>query len=75
MAKITFNGAPPNWFPAIVPLSSLNGKTGFKIDGEMAGDFSGRSVSAVKDINGDGYDDLIIGAPGYPKGNMWVAAM
>ena len=46
-----------------IELSSIiNGRDGFRIDGEGRGDFSGRSVSAG-DINGDGYDDLIIGAP------------
>ena len=37
---------------------------GFKILGEDAGDVSGYTVSSVGDVNGDGYDDLIIGAYG-----------
>ena len=49
-------------FPATVQLADLNGTSGFKLDGEAAGDFSGRSVSAAGDINGDGIADLIIGA-------------
>ena len=44
-------------------LSSLNGTNGFILNGIDAGDFSGRSVSSAGDVNGDGYDDLIIGAP------------
>ena len=48
--------------PAVTDLSSLNGKTGFRIDGENRGDYSGRSVSSAGDVNGDGYDDVIIGA-------------
>jgi len=49
-------------FPATVQLSELDGSNGFKLDGEVAGDDSGISVSAAGDINGDGVDDLIIGA-------------
>ena len=48
--------------PAVTDLSSLNGKTGFRLDGENGGDYSGRSVSSAGDVNGDGYDDVIIGA-------------
>ncbi len=64
-AKINFIGAPQSHFPAIIPLASLNGQNGFKIDGEMVGDNSGNSVSAAGDINGDGYADTLIGAYGY----------
>jgi hypothetical protein len=32
------------------------------INGEAAGDRSGYSVSSAGDINGDGLDDLIVGA-------------
>lgn len=49
-------------FPATLNLSSLDGSSGFRIDGEGAGDYSGRRVSAAGDINGDGIDDLVIGA-------------
>ena len=50
--------------PAVLELSSLNGTSGFVLNGEAEGDFSGRSLSAAGDINGDGMDDLIIGADG-----------
>lgn len=46
-----------------IELSDLNGANGFRLDGEESGDVSGASVSGVEDINEDGYDDLIIGAP------------
>src|SRR5260221_3796137 len=49
---------------AVLNLSSLDGKTGFKISGEVAGDYSGVSVSAAGDVNGDGFADLLIGATG-----------
>jgi hypothetical protein len=49
-------------FGAGLDLSTLNGSNGFAINGIAAGDISGWSVSSAGDINGDGFDDLIIGA-------------
>ena len=49
-------------FPAAFELSSLDGSNGFVLNGIDAGDESGPSVSTVGDVNGDGIDDLIIGA-------------
>ncbi|MGF1935799.1 MAG: beta strand repeat-containing protein [Nostoc sp. ChiQUE02] len=49
-------------FSAQFNLSTLNGTSGFAINGINEGDFSGYSVSSAGDINGDGIDDLIIGA-------------
>ncbi|MFT5423856.1 MAG: hypothetical protein ACI89L_001647 [Phycisphaerales bacterium] len=47
-----------------INLSSLNGSNGFVLKGISGTDFSGRSVSSAGDVNGDGYDDVIIGAYG-----------
>ncbi|MEH2147230.1 beta strand repeat-containing protein [Nostoc sp.] len=49
-------------FDAQLNLSTLNGTSGFTINGINPGDQSGSSVSSAGDINGDGIDDLIIGA-------------
>src|ERR671933_712648 len=49
-------------FGASFNLSTLNGSNGFAINGIAANDDSGRSVSSAGDVNGDGFDDLIIGA-------------
>ena len=46
-----------------IELSELDGSNGFVITGIDNNDNSGRSVSSAGDINGDGIDDLIIGAP------------
>jgi Ca2+-binding RTX toxin-like protein len=54
-----------------VDLSAIaNGNGGFVINGVSANDFSGYSVSSAGDVNGDGFDDLIVGAPyASPKGS------
>ena len=43
-------------------LSSLNGTSGFVLNGEQANDQSGWSVASAGDVNGDGIADLVIGA-------------
>ena len=50
-------------FPANIDLSSLNGSNGFKLSGVAAYDYSGESVASAGDVNGDGFADLIVGAP------------
>ncbi len=53
----------PGGFGAAIDLGLIAaGIGGFVIHGEDAGDRSGRSVAAAGDIDGDGFDDLIIGA-------------
>lgn len=54
-------GSKEQW-PAVINLIDLTGATGFAIDGVRDGDFSGYSVSGAGDVNGDGIDDVIIGA-------------
>ncbi|NDC76144.1 hypothetical protein EBZ70_12935, partial [bacterium] len=49
-------------FSSSINLSSLNGTTGFRLDGGAASDQSGRSLASAGDVNGDGFADLIIGA-------------
>ena len=48
-----------------IELSSLDGSQGFALQGSgaEAEELSGRSVAGAGDINGDGFADLIIGAP------------
>jgi hypothetical protein len=49
-------------FPAVLGLESLDGINGFVLNGVRADDYTGISVSAAGDVNGDGVGDVIIGA-------------
>ena len=55
-----------------VDLGAL-GNGGFRIDGIDANDYSGDSVSGAGDVNGDGLDDVIIGAYGADPGGSSAA--
>jgi hypothetical protein len=48
---------------AAIDLATLDGTNGFTLIGADANDFSGNSVSSAGDVNGDGFADLIVGAP------------
>jgi Ca2+-binding RTX toxin-like protein len=45
-------------------LNTLDGSNGFVINGEAAGDLLGESLSSAGDVNGDGFQDIIVGALG-----------
>ena len=47
-----------------VDLTALNGSNGFSLIGTDIGDATGVSVSTAGDVNGDGFADLLVGAPG-----------
>lgn len=59
-AHVVFGFAGPNTLRR--DLSNLNGNTGFSIQGINVGDRLGSSLSGAGDVNGDGIDDILIGA-------------
>ena len=61
---VIYGGASAPGTGGVLDLSDLDGSNGFTLIGIDAGDLSGTSVSSAGDVNGDGYDDLIIGAEG-----------
>lgn len=65
---VVFGRDRDNPFPANFELASLtfaggnDGSIGVTINGNAAFDYSGQGLGAAGDINGDGIDDLLIGA-------------
>ncbi len=64
-----------------IDLTTIATDQGFIIQGDVADDRAGRSVSSAGDVNGDGFDDLIVGAPRWrqwrqqmPVRPMWCSA-
>jgi hypothetical protein len=52
-------------WPAVMKLSTLDGKNGFTISGNLKDEISGQYVSGAGDINNDGLSDVIVGAHGW----------
>ena len=52
-----------NGFDSNFDLNNLDGSNGLVLNGIDEDDRSGTSVSSAGDLNGDGVDDIIIGAP------------
>lgn len=62
---VIFGNSSAAWGNGILNVGNLmNGRRGFVLQGEAAGDKCGASVSAAGDMNGDGVDDLLVGSNG-----------
>lgn len=60
---ILFGRAPGQEpFPPVLELGMLDGRHGFRVVGSEGGDAVGSAVSGGHDVNGDGIDDVVIGA-------------
>lgn len=53
---------------ATLDLTTLDGSNGFRIAGLAAGDRLGVNVASAGDLNGDGFDDVVVSAPGADGG-------
>jgi hypothetical protein len=67
LSLVALKPTPPN--TTLIELI----QRGFVINGESTGDFSGISVSSAGDVNGDGLDDLIVGAYANDQSNKSLA--
>ncbi len=65
-AYVIFGKAGP--FAPVLEVSALNGTNGFKLRGASPGDQAGRAVHSAGDVNGDGFDDVVIGATAVKTG-------
>jgi hypothetical protein len=64
------HGAPTD---GSIRLIDVNGSTGFAFEGTTAIDYCGRAASGLGDVNADGFDDILIGAPGVdPDGVIYA---
>ncbi len=67
---------PPGEGAAFIYLGGPSGITGTnptsaaaKIEGNQLDASMGNDVAGIGDVNGDGFDDVLVGAPGYPAGD------
>ena len=50
--------------PSTIDLAALDAAAGFRIDGAAENDRAGTAVGGAGDVNGDGIDDVVVGAKG-----------
>ncbi|MEO0424140.1 MAG: integrin alpha [Pseudomonadota bacterium] len=62
LALIAVTAQAAGGFPPVVDLEDFDGNDGMVVDGRSADDLLGTGVRIVGDVNGDGMDDIGIGA-------------
>jgi hypothetical protein len=56
-------------YPSAIELSDLDGKNEFQISGKKHDSRNGYSVATAGDLNGNGFDDIIVGEPHVTNGS------
>jgi hypothetical protein len=62
-------GSPDPVDPSLDP-GSLDGNNGFIVEGVLEGGFAGFGLAGAGDVNGDGFQDIIIGAYSAPRPDL-----
>jgi hypothetical protein len=60
---VVFGGTEPRTVDLMMFDLGIQGDDGFRIDGAAVFELSGHDVARAGDVNGDGLDDVLIGAP------------
>lgn len=67
---------PPVYDPSVLlPANGADGSKGFIINGANGGDLLGDAMTMAADVNGDGLDDLLIGARQFGGASLSGAAV
>ena len=70
---VVFGGSGLSGEVNLAALNTTGNPGGFALNGIAGRDLSGRSVSSAGDVNGDGFDDLLIGASGADPNGLSAA--
>lgn len=61
-AYVLYGRAADDPIPPVRALDDLDGISGIRLEGAVPGDAAGFAVAGIGDVNGDGLDDVLIGA-------------
>ena len=70
---VVFGRAAEDRFPAVLDLDALDGNDGFLVEGALSDGRIGYAVADAGDFDGDGHDDILIGAlSGGGSQSAWI---